>query len=575
MIGKFFAEILQFFREKDNYIFHCVVTLPCGFALWLCLAPAFQSIEKIEMGIVISRWSSDSFYAVLTNSTWWASILQSWLLTVAATGISLLLVCSIVTCVFGYWATTNSATQRVCLISLIGILIIAHVHLTFGLGFVFGSQGLLARVLHSVGIHADIAAWPLANGIGYLLVMVGKETLYLLVLASIFCTTLPVHKMLMLGSSLGYNRWQSMLYLLMPDIYTRIKLPLLIVFIFVLSNVEVATLSTQNRQPLIGVLLWEWSTNASFDPLISAQFEHMSAAGGILLLGLVALTIAGFLLLQRCWRSLFYCWIRQGRRFGETGIYRGGLSLLVLLILAAYFLALIMVVWSFVWEWRYPNIIPLQYSYAYLLHEQCLQLLSQSLLIGSVSAFLSLVVVTATFELQRSNKPLHTIIAYIPLILPQIILVPGLYSLTLHTQTSGSYIGLIWSHFFFTMPFQYLLLQQAYKKFDSRYAQTAQLLGKHPCIVWYSVTLPLLLKPLLFAFVLGVTVSFHLFLPTFFIGDGRIQTLMTSLVAQGSSLDRRIIGGLVVWLAVVPFILSILAQYCSTHFFPLMQTKQQ
>ena len=73
-------------------------------------------------------------------------------------------------------------------------------------------------------------------------------------------------------------------------------------------------------------------------------------------------------------------------------------------------------------------------------------------------------------------------------------------------------------------------------------ARSAAALGVSPARVLWRLRLPLLLRPLLFAFAIGCAVSVGQYLPTLFAGAGRIATLTTEAVTLSSGADRRIMG---------------------------------
>jgi putative thiamine transport system permease protein len=54
--------------------------------------------------------------------------------------------------------------------------------------------------------------------------------------------------------------------------------------------------------------------------------------------------------------------------------------------------------------------------------------------------------------------------------------------------------------------------------------------------------LPMLLRPVLVALALGFSVSVALYVPTIFLGGGRLTTLTAEAVALAAGSDRRVIG---------------------------------
>ena len=69
-----------------------------------------------------------------------------------------------------------------------------------------------------------------------------------------------------------------------------------------------------------------------------------------------------------------------------------------------------------------------------------------------------------------------------------------------------------------------------------------------------AIKLPILLRPLLFAFAIGFAVSVGQYLPTLFAGAGRISTLTTEAVTLSAGSDRRILGVFAITQALLPLI---------------------
>ncbi len=65
--------------------------------------------------------------------------------------------------------------------------------------------------------------------------------------------------------------------------------------------------------------------------------------------------------------------------------------------------------------------------------------------------------------------------------------------------------------------------------------------------------LPILLRPLMTAAAIGFAVSVAQYLPTLFMGSGRIATLTTEAVTLSSGSDRRVTGVYAVLQAALPF----------------------
>jgi putative thiamine transport system permease protein len=109
--------------------------------------------------------------------------------------------------------------------------------------------------------------------------------------------------------------------------------------------------------------------------------------------------------------------------------------------------------------------------------------------------------------------------------------------------------------------FPYLLLALAdpWKSLDRRYARSAAALGVSPLATLFRVKLPILLRPILVASAIGFAVSVAQYLPTLFVGGGRVATLTTEAVAISSGGDRRAVGVLAFLQILLPFLVYVAA----------------
>ena len=75
----------------------------------------------------------------------------------------------------------------------------------------------------------------------------------------------------------------------------------------------------------------------------------------------------------------------------------------------------------------------------------------------------------------------------------------------------------------------------------------------------FAVKLPCLLGPVLTAAAVGFAVSVAQYLPTLFLGAGRVATLTTEAVTLSSGSDRRIAGVFAFMQALLPFMAYLVA----------------
>ena len=151
--------------------------------------------------------------------------------------------------------------------------------------------------------------------------------------------------------------------------------------------------------------------------------------------------------------------------------------------------------------------------------------------------------VLACLEAGRRGGPSRLLAAkWLPLLLPQIAFLLGWQVVLVRLGLDGSWLALVWTHLLFVMPYLFLTLADPWTALDPRHARSAAALGAGPWRVFFAVTCQLMLRPLLVASAVGFAVSASLYLPTLFVGAGRVATLATETVALAGGADRRVLG---------------------------------
>ncbi len=142
---------------------------------------------------------------------------------------------------------------------------------------------------------------------------------------------------------------------------------------------------------------------------------------------------------------------------------------------------------------------------------------------------------------------------YLPLLLPQIAFLYGLNLLFLRLGLSGGIVAVIWAQSLFVFPYVMIALSDPWRALDPALIRTAASLGAGANRRLFAVKLPCLLAPLLTAAAIGFAVSIAQYLPTLFMGAGRIATLTTEAVTLSSGSDRRVSATYGVLQAALPF----------------------
>jgi putative thiamine transport system permease protein len=424
------------------------------------------------------------------------------------------------------------------------LLAVPHAAFAMGLLLWIAPSGWLLRLLSpwATGLDAP-PPWPTTQdpwGVGLIVVLACKEIPFLLWAASAYLLRSDVaHKLqaqLQLASTLGYGARSAWWRIVWPQLLPRVAAPGLAVLAYSLTVVDVALVIGPATPPTLAVLAWQWLQDAS--SLDNAK----GTAAACLLAGLVALAawLAQALLHPRWWRR---SWVRGAAAalpwpapaHRNTG---GWLAALYLAVLAALLLG------SAIGSWPFPALLPTHWSgAAWHAVWDSRSTLWTTLWLASASAACALLGVVAWFELAplRWQARLQTL-AYLPLLLPNLLWVVGLHRLAVLAGLDATATGLLIAHTLLCLPYVHLSSVGAYSGFDTRYAQLAATLGTGRWAFLWRVKWPLLRAALASSFAVGFAVSVAQYLPTLYLGAGRFATVTTEAVGLAAGGQRNLMA---------------------------------
>jgi putative thiamine transport system permease protein len=152
----------------------------------------------------------------------------------------------------------------------------------------------------------------------------------------------------------------------------------------------------------------------------------------------------------------------------------------------------------------------------------------------------------------QGQSPLIQGLIYLPLILPQVVALPGLSVALIATGLPPGLFAVFLAHLIFVLPYVYLSLSGPWRGLDPRFDTIGQSLGRSGFDRLVRITLPLMLAPILTALAVGFAVSVAQYLPTILIGGGRVETLTTEAIALSSGGNRRLTAALALTQAALP-----------------------
>ncbi len=431
------------------------------------------------------------------------------------------------------------------------LLAIPHASFAIGFSFLVAPSGFILRLLSpelsGFSNPPDFTLIKDPYGLSLTTVLIFKEIPFLLLISIGALNQLDTGKLRWIGGSLGYTNFRIWSRLIIPQIYPQLRLPVFAVLAYSLSVVDVSMIIGPTVPPTLSVLL-----NRLFnDPDIAVRLT--GAAGATVLFLLVIFSIGLSFLLEQLISLAARSTRINGKRTSIFDYFRftGKITAWMILFINLFSIV-VLIIWSFTRSWRFPDNLPSVWDSRYWEKglDQALPSLLNTGLIGIGATLIATVLVLGCLEnevylaqsKQKSRVAKMIWILYLPLLVPQISFLFGVQTTVVLFHLDGKVISVIGSHLIFVLPYVFLTIAEIYRTYDQRFVQVAITLGKSPATSYFSIKLPMLLKPLAFSMASGFSVSVVQYLPTLFVGSGRISTITTETVNLASGADRRIIG---------------------------------
>ncbi len=488
-----------------------------------------------------TAFTLDAWRALLQAPGIWRSAGLSLAAALATSAISLAIV-------LGFVAGWNGTRLFSVLHRLLSpLLSVPHAAAAFGLAFLIAPSGWIMRLLSpwATGFERPPDALIIHDplGLAMMLGLIAKEVpfLFLMVLAAMPQTN--AERLTRVAGSFGYGRISGWMKVVLPQLYPKIRLPVLAVIVYASSVVDVALILGPTRPPTLAVQLTRWMN----DPDLTMRFQ--ASAGAMLQLGVTATAVLLWLGGERLVASISAGGLSDGRRFKAEGTARAVVAcaavLLAVLVIGGVFALL---PWSVAGLWAFPDPLPRAVTLANWSRAipQAGTAIVTTLSVGLGALACATVLTIGCLENElRSSRPISRralVLIYAPLLVPQVAFLFGLQFLFLVSGIGSRWIALVAGHFLFVLPYMFLSLGDPWRAWDTRYAHVAAGLGARPARIFWRIRLPMMLRPILTAAAVGFAVSVSQYLPTLLIGGGRWATVTTEAVALASGGNRRLIS---------------------------------
>lgn len=444
------------------------------------------------------------------------------------------------------------------------MLALPHAAFAIGLAWLIAPAGALARLIAPLAGWTAPPPWVTVNdpqGLALVAVLLLKELPFLLWSALALLSRPEVAATLRgqiaVARTLGYPPrawWWRVGWLQWAP---RLAWPVLAVLAYGLTVVDLALIVGPGSPPTLAVLAWQGLSDGN-----TARNAQGAAAALWLTLVLALLAAAGIVVVA-AWQR----WARRRAASGvraHAGVARRPLAAqatfgALMVVYACAVLALMLL--SVAGVWTFPALWPQLVSGT--AWDQVARSASTVAFTAALAAAASLSGVLLTLAWLEAAPPRWdrriTPLVLAPLVLPQLLLMVGLYRGALALQLDGTAVGLWWVHTLMVVPYSFTALAPAWRSFDRRYEWAALTLGRRRLVFWWRVKGPLLAPPLASALAIGFAVSVAQYLATQFIGAGRHATLTTEAVALASGGQRTLAAAFALLQALLPALAFALA----------------
>ena len=482
---------------------HTLTALCCAGMLVIYL-PLFSAVEFLRPAFALDNWRL-LFGDPQLNQAVSATLISTLVAVGGALALTLLIIAAL-------WP--SAAWQRFTL-RLPLMLALPHVAFATGALLLFAEGGVLYRVF------PFLQPAPDRYGIGLGLTLALKESAFLLWVSWAALGEKRLSEQLIVLRSLGYGRLSCLRYLILPVLLPALGIALLATTAWTLSVVDVAIILGPGNPPTLAVLAWQWLNQGDENAQIKGQLAC------VILLAMLAALALSARILWRVWRHCFPG--LHGHRRPQTTLHSGKI--------AGQFIPLSGVACALTLLLLAHAVLPDALTF------------SNSFWLAILSALFGATL--CLLWLEWGPAPL-TRCLWLPLILPALPLAASQYQLALYGWQDGQFSTVLWGHLLWVVPWMLFVLRPAWQRIDPRLVLIARTLGWTQARIFIQVKCPLVIKPLLSALAVGFSVSIAQYLPTLWLGAGRIPTLTTEAVALSSGGATAQLAAQGLWQLVLP-----------------------
>lgn len=529
-------------------------TLHNGLSPWAGLPMVALFIVPVlgSLGLILPLFADVSaVWAMLAHPQFFGGLALSMFTGITSTALAL------VVAIFVVKAHSKNLSRDAGL-----FLAFPHIALALGLAFMIVPTGIIARVIALL-----ITGWTLPPqwvavqdplGLSLTAALVLKEAPFLVwAIASILNRDdikLSLAQHSRIAASLGHSPGSVWFRIVLPQILPRIIWPVVAVFTYGMSVVDMALIIGPTQPPTLATIIWR-------DLNDGEALANARGAAGVLILSAVIFAVlsALWVLLKstKALRHKFYAGHPQVQAWTfNSGGYIWNFCRGFYIVLT-----LILLVQSISGYWPFPNLMADKFTlkaWATALVES--GPLLTTLLHATLSSTIAVAITVLWFESQNLSRDyILSWVCGFSLCLPALLLGIGQYRLFLLFEITGSYVALFLAHLLPTTAYVFIMLQGPYRGFDPRWKRASNGLTIQFWDYLIGVKLPMLKSALFSALAVGFAVAVAQFVGVQLAASGRHATLAMEAVTLTSGGNRPLIATYALMLMILPLAVYFLA----------------
>ncbi len=240
-------------------------------------------------------------------------------------------------------------------------------------------------------------------------------------------------------------------------------------------------------------------------------------------------------------------------------------TLTVLIFLAPFIVLLLS---SFAFSWRWPDLLPQSYSlraWEVIIREpQIISALKTTMLIGGMVVLLNLMIAfpaaKALAYYEFKGKSVIEGLLLMPILVPALAVAMGIHLTMLRLGWANMWWGVVLVHLIPTLPYSLRILRSGYDRLGMHWTEQARSLGVYPWRVFWTVSIPFLLPSIRSLILLVFVISLSQYALTLIIGGGLVVTLPIIYYPFMTSVDTAVMASFSILFAIIPILFLLMME---------------